>query len=104
VLYHDSDTASVHNDWFGDRPLLARLGGYWWNGDTWYRPRQVLSWASESYMRRAVRQPTTITAADLLDSSCKTALGEVRKVMQLDPDAPVPHEQWRHDLAFWAAR
>ena len=30
VLYHDSDAASVHNDWFGDRPLLVRLGGYWW--------------------------------------------------------------------------
>lgn len=104
VLYHDSDAASVYNDWFGDRPLLIRLGGYWWNGDTWYRPRQVVSWASESYLRRAVRQPTTITAADLIDSSGKTALGEVHTVMQLDSGVAVPREQWRHDLALWAAR
>ena len=104
VLYRDGDGASVHNDWFGDRPLLDRVGGYWWNGDTWYRPRQVISWASETYMRRPVRQPTTITADDLLDNSCKAALGEVGKIMQLDPDTAVTAEQWRHDLAVWALR
>lgn len=104
VLYRGRDAASVHSDWFGDRPLLVRVGGYWWNGETWYRPRQVINWASERFMRRAVRQPTTITAADLLDSSCKTALGEVHKILQFDPNAAVNSEQWRHDLALWAAR
>jgi len=104
ILYRKGDGASVQNDWFGDRPLLTRLGGYWWDGETWYRPRQVISWASEGYMRRPVRQPTTITASDLLDSSCKAALGELRKVLQLDPDTAVPADQWRHDLALWSAR
>ena len=56
---------------FSDRPLLTRVGGYWWDGDTWYRPRQVLSWATEGY----VRLPTNITTADLLDSSCEAAWG-----------------------------
>jgi len=50
---------------------LTRVGGYWWDGDTWYRPRQVLSWATEGY----VRLPTNITTADLLDSSCEAAWG-----------------------------
>jgi hypothetical protein len=104
LLYRARDAASVHSDWFGDRPLLTRVGGYWWNGNIWYRPRQVLSWASESYMRRPVRQPTTITAADLLDGSCKTALGEIHKILQFAPDSAVTKDQWRHDLALWAAR
>jgi hypothetical protein len=108
VLYRDDDAASVHADWFGERPLLQRLGGYWWDGDTWYRPRQVLSFATESYMRRKVEHPTTITANDLLDSSCKPVLGNLHKIMQLDLTAAtvlgVPDTQWRHDLALWAAR
>ena len=103
TLYRDEDAASVQNDWFGDRPLLVRAGGYWWDGDTWYRPRQVISWASESYVRRPVPLPTTITAADLLDSSCKAALGNLSKVARLAPAAAVTSQQWRHDLAMWAA-
>jgi hypothetical protein len=108
VLYADNDAASVHQDWFGpDRPLLLRRGGYWWDGNTWYRPRLVLNWASESYVRRPVQVATTITAADLLDSSCKSTLGELYKLLRLDPATvgnPVPAEQWKHDLALWAAR
>ena len=104
ILYRDADGPTVHNDWFGERPLLIRVGGYWWDGETWYRPRQVLSWASEGYMRRRVRLPTTITAADLLDGSCQAALGQLTRVARLAPDATaVPSQQWRHDLAMWAA-
>lgn len=104
TLYRDADAAGVQNDWFGERPLSVRAGGYWWDGDTWYRPRQVLSWASEDYMRRLVRLPTTITAADLLDSGCQAALGQLGRVARLGPDTPaVTSQQWRHDLAMWAA-
>lgn len=103
ALYRDDDAAIVQNDWFSDRPLLTRAGGYWWNGNTWYRPRQVLSWASEGYMRRPVRLPTIITAADLLDSSCHAELGQLGKVARLDSTtAAVTSQQWRHDLAMWA--
>lgn len=104
ILYRKNGTASVYQDWFEDRQLLARRGGYWWNGETWYRPSQVLNFASERYVHRAARQSIIITAADLLDSSCKTALGAVGKVMLLEPDTVVNDEQWRHDLALWAAR
>lgn len=103
TLYRDDDAAAVQNDWFGERPLLIRAGGYWWDGDTWYRPCQVLNWASEGYMRRPVRLPTTITAADLIDSSCQAALGQLCKVARLVPDATtVTSQQWHHDLAMWA--
>lgn len=104
TVYRDKDSASAYQEWFGDRALLSRLGGYWWDGTTWYRPRQVISYASESYMHRPVRQPTTITADDMLDGSCKAALGEVGKILQFKPEGPVPMQQWRHDLAVWALR
>lgn len=104
TVYRDHDAALVHNGWFSDRPLLTRAGGYWWDGDTWYRPRQVLSWASEGYMRRPVRLPTIITAADLIDSSCQAALGRLAKVARLDSNtAAITSQQWRHDLAMWAS-
>jgi hypothetical protein len=104
VLYQAGDEDSAYAQWFDDRPLLTRRGGYWWNGDTWYRPSQVVNFASERYMHRAVQQPTTITAADMLDSNCKIALGAAHKVLQLDTAFVVSNEQWRHDLALWAAR
>ncbi|MCK2245449.1 MULTISPECIES: AlpA family transcriptional regulator [unclassified Crossiella] len=102
AVYTGGGSASVHGDWFDERPVAVRSGGYWWDGTTWYRPQQVLSWASESYMRRPVAHPTTITAADMLDSSCKAELGEIRKVLNLELGTPATTEQWRHDFALWA--
>ncbi|MGW6442337.1 hypothetical protein [Lentzea sp. NPDC055074] len=103
TVYRASDAASAYQDWFGDRPLLLRAGGYWWDGQTWYRPRQVLSYASEEYMRRPVRQPTALTAADFLDPSAQADRGQVHQILHLEP-GPVPMQQWRHDLALWAQR
>lgn len=103
LLYRRGGETFAHHEWFQDRALLERAGGYWWDGATWYRPRQVLSWARERYVRRPVRQPTTITAEDMLDGSCKPALGELHKIAQFEP-AEMDREQWRHDLALWAAR
>ncbi|MEU6267496.1 helix-turn-helix transcriptional regulator [Saccharopolyspora shandongensis] len=104
LLYRDQHAASVHHEWFSDRRLfLTRAGGYWWDGHDWYRPRQVLDWSQEGYAYRSVRQPTTITAEDMLDSSCKPALGEIYKVAHFQPQE-LDAEQWRHDLALWSAR
>lgn len=103
TVYLDKDSATSYQEWWGDRALLTRLGGYWWNGTTWYRPKQVLSYASESFMRRPVRHATTITAADFLDSSSKATLGEVGKILTFEPGV-VPMQQWRHDLAVWSLR
>ncbi|MEU7480571.1 hypothetical protein AB0A63_31650 [Lentzea sp. NPDC042327] len=105
TVYRNEDGASAYQEWFRERALLTRLGGHWWDGTTWYRPRQVISYASEGYMRRKVRQATTITAEDLLDNSCKPDLGEVGKILHFDPDTgPIPMQQWRHDLAAWSVR
>lgn len=104
TLYRDGDGSSAYQEWFGDRALLSRLGGYWWDGQTWYRPRQVLDWATERYARRPVRQPMVITAADLLDGGGKATLGTVGKIVHFEPVPAVPAQQWRHDLAVWALR
>jgi hypothetical protein len=102
TLYRNSDTGSAYHDWFTQRPLLRRAGGYWWDGETWYRPERVINWASQTYMRRPVRLPTTITAEDLLDGSDDGTLGRVSKIVHFQPSNPVPAAQWHHDLAQWA--
>ncbi|MBE1580402.1 helix-turn-helix transcriptional regulator [Amycolatopsis roodepoortensis] len=102
LLYRDEAGSGAYDEWFGDKALMSRLGGYWWDGTTWYRPRQVLNWATETYMRRPVQRPTMITAADLLDDSCRPEQGTVAKIAQFTPGPPVPPQQWRHDLARWA--
>uniref|UniRef100_UPI003F496A21 helix-turn-helix transcriptional regulator n=1 Tax=Amycolatopsis sp. CA-293810 TaxID=3239926 RepID=UPI003F496A21 len=102
LLYRDEAGSGAYDEWFGDRALMTRLGGYWWDGTTWYRPRQVMNWATETYMRRPVQRPTVITAADLLDDSCRPERGTVSKIAQFTPSPPVPPQQWRHDLARWA--
>lgn len=104
TLYRDSDTSSAYHDWFTDRPLLLRAGGYWWDGETWYRPSRVFNLATETYIRRPVRVPTTITADDLLDSSDEDTPGKVGKVAHFQPGDPIPAAQWHDDLATWALR
>lgn len=119
LLYRDHDTTTAYSDWFRDKPLLSRVGGYWWNGTTWYRPLQIFDWASERFVRREVRLPTVITAADLLDGTSQAELGRPARIMQLGGEQsafefagyqlhstaqPAQAEQWRHDLAFWASR
>jgi hypothetical protein len=101
LLYRNGDLANVQSGWIHDRPLLVRWGGYWWDGTNWYRPPQVLSWATEQYVRRTVPQAATVTAGSILDSTCQAAQGELIKVNEFQPHA-VDAGQWRHDLALWA--
>ncbi len=122
LLYRDSDATTAYSEWFGEKPLLSRIGGYWWNGTTWYRPSQIIDWASERYVRREVHLPTVITAADLLDGTGRAELGRPARIMQLGGEQNplelagyqlraaaaqsqlAQAEQWRHDLALWTSR
>lgn len=103
LLYRDSDLASVHDQFWNDTPrlFLRRAGGYGWDGTTWYRPRQVIDWSHERYDLRPAAHPTSITAADLVDSTADPAHGQVHRVARFEPHT-VPDQQWRHDLARWA--
>lgn len=103
LLYHDRDTPSAYQTWWGDRPVLARSGGYWWDGATWYRPAQVVDLAAEGYARRRVTHPTTQTAANLLDSTSRASWGREYKIAGFEP-VTVDDQQWRNDLAYWATQ
>jgi predicted DNA-binding transcriptional regulator AlpA len=102
TLHHSrNEAAAYHQEWFDDRRLLTRMGGYWWDGQTWYRPRQVLSYVDESYIRRPVQNASTITAVDVLDASCDASVGQVANILQFEPGTVIA-QRWRHDLALWA--
>lgn len=105
TLYRDKDGPAAHDTWFSDARsmLLARKGGYWWDGTTWFRPRQVLSLASERYMHRPARAASTITAGDLLDNASTTTTALPSTVM-FDPEAAPSRHPWAQDLAEWASR
>lgn len=102
LLYRAEDVASAYDEWYGDRALLTRHGGYWWDGETWYRPRQVFDYATERYVRRPARSAVTISAADLLDATRDPGLGQVSALDQAGSELPaVTARQWGHDLALW---
>ncbi|MEU8138627.1 hypothetical protein [Streptodolium elevatio] len=103
MLYRDADASPSHMGWWSERPVLERCGGYWWDGDTWYRPPQVWNTANERHERRPATGATTVTASDTLDSYGGDAeRGLLLTVIDLDPDAERA-STWPDDLAMWAA-
>ena len=105
TLWRNDDAARVHDDmWLQDpAPLLYRVGGYWYDGATWYRPAQVWDLASEEYARRPVPMAVTVTAAELLKVPGDAARGTVAAVAEFSPDSG-GQGSWSDDLALWAAR
>lgn len=112
VLVNDDDASALHTDWSEvGGPLLFRAGGYWWDGDTWYRPSQVFDWASERFARRTVTSATTVTAAGILaDPAADPANASVLTIAELDrfgdlgrEFAPITVPSWPDHLALWAS-
>ena len=103
MLVHDNDASPMHSDLFNNTTLLWRQGGYWWDGERWYRPKQVWDNASEKYDERPVKSAVTVTAADLLDDDSDPGAGRIVKVANFKADAPPP-DNWGDDLALWAAK
>lgn len=103
VLYSDDAAPAVHTAYEAG-PLLFRAGGYWWDGETWYRPDQVVDLAGGDYYHRPVPGAATVTAASLLSAGDgNPARGTVLDVTAIDPDAPY-ERRWDDDLALWASR
>jgi hypothetical protein len=105
--FRDDDVWEMHSALYGPS-LLFRMGNYWWNGSTWYRPGRVWDPASEQYSARSVTAATTVTVADLLqdDSHAIAGDGQLRKVgdIDLEDTAGASRGQWREELARWASR
>ncbi|OEJ29919.1 hypothetical protein AS594_34245 [Streptomyces agglomeratus] len=100
LLMRDGDTSGLHTEWDGE-PLLFRAGGYWWNGEMWFRPGQVWDPVAQDYERRKARMAVTVTAADMLDGRADPARAYVGKVATFDPEAARP-DKWLDHLALWA--
>ncbi|MER6011574.1 hypothetical protein [Streptomyces bluensis] len=101
LLIRDGDQSDLHHEWkYGRSGFLHRRGGYWWNGERWHRPGQVWDAAFESYAPRPVDNPTTITAADLLDSASSPQNADIMKIASFAAQDPVPN--WNDHLALWA--
>lgn len=104
VLYRDHDASSVYMTLWGPA-LLFRSGGYWWDGESWYRPSQIFDRASGAYVRRAVPAAMTVHAADLLGAGGGSAdQAAVLAIEDVDVDEPRRPGRWRDALAAWAAR
>ncbi|MGW3425039.1 helix-turn-helix transcriptional regulator [Streptomyces phaeochromogenes] len=100
LLLHDQDTASMHTYWIG-APLLFRAGGYWWDGQDWYRPGQIWDPVTEDYAHLKSRATTTVHADDLLDGRAHPQNAHVHKVATFDPAAAAP-QNWADHLTLWA--
>ncbi|MEW2574540.1 hypothetical protein [Streptomyces sp. NPDC047070] len=100
LLLHDEDTASMHTYWTG-APLLFRAGGYWWDGQHWYRPGQIWDPVTEDYAHLKSRATATVHADDLLDGHGHPQNAHVHKVSTFDPDAAAP-QNWADHLTLWA--
>ncbi|MFJ8719505.1 helix-turn-helix transcriptional regulator [Streptomyces violaceus] len=100
LLLRDKDTASLHTYWTG-APLLFRAGGYWWDGQAWYRPGQIWDPVTEDYARHTARATATVHADDMLDGRAHPDRAHVHKVATFDPATAAP-DDWLDDLTRWA--
>lgn len=105
MLVRDSDAAIQHQTFAFEmrQALLFRSGGYWWDGQKWFRPAQIWDQAAERIVARAVPGATTVSAADVLGAGADASHGCILSVSEIDPDAPAPAE-WADHLALWVAQ
>lgn len=102
ILYRDDEAPGVHMVLRDDGPLLFRSGGYWWDGNTWYRPGQIWDTASETYYRRPVPAAATVNAAAMFsDESADPGRGSILDIADVNPEAPY-EGRWLDDLTLWA--
>lgn len=107
VLVRDGAAASLHAAWIGDEdgPLLFRAGGYWWDGEYWYRPLQVFDMAAGTFVHRRTAAAETVTAAHLLaGAAADPGRAALLTIDEITTDTPeLPPEQWLDHLALWAS-
>lgn len=105
MLYRDGDASSAYSAFsiYVKRSQLTRSGGYWWDGQTWFRPAQIWDWATEDYVPREVPGATTVTAAQILARGGNADRGRVLQIIDVDPDSRY-EGSWNDDLALWASR
>ncbi|MBC7301034.1 MAG: hypothetical protein H5T78_08770 [Nocardia sp.] len=105
VLVRNGDAGLLHEDWGGEA-LLFRHGGYWWDGQTWFRPAQLWDGAAQRFVHRTVPEATTVTADKALFTGLNVADlagGRILDVTEFDTGGGPP-TRWEPHLAAWAGR
>lgn len=103
VLYRDNDAIQAYGDYV-DGALLFRSGGYWWDGETWYRPQQVFDRPNRDYCRRSTPGASAVTADGILATAgTNPDRGTVADINAVALDASY-EGSWNDDLALWAER
>jgi hypothetical protein len=102
LVFRDEDISVMHMEFQRPSALLFRSGGYWWDGQTWFRPPQVWDRAAERYLRRAVPAAASVSAADLLQRTIPLGKQAPLGIEDLDLDAPMP-KRWIENLTLWAS-
>lgn len=104
LLYHSADATIMHTvqPRPGD-PLAFRAGGYWWDGDQWYRPLVILDRSTDQDVASPVSDAATVSAADYTATQPGDRLqGTLLDITEFTPRV-VSDKQWRHELAVWQA-
>ena len=106
LLVRDEDASDAHTDYTTTpQALLHRSGGYWWDGNAWFRPLQLWDPAAEEYVRRVVPAASTVTVADLDLTGVVPANGRVLSVQEIDAEQPPTMAslpgRWLDHLAVW---
>ena len=101
LLIDDDDLAGLHSYWRSHHEsLLHRHGGYWWDGECWYRPAQVWDSAYARHDRRPVDEATTLTAADVLRAGGTPENADILTITCFSVQDALPN--WVDHLALWA--
>lgn len=105
VLVRNGDAGLLHEDWGGEA-LLFRHGGYWWDGQTWFRPSQLWDGAAGRFVHRTVPDAATVTVDKALFTGLNVADlsgGQILDVTEFDTGGGPP-TRWVKHLAAWAGR
>lgn len=100
LLTRDAETADLHSQWAGPA-LLFRAGGYWWDGNTWYRPGQIWHPVHQRDEYRKASAPVTVTAAQFLNTSTYPDRAYITQIANFQAGAEPP-TAWLDHLALWA--
>lgn len=84
-------------------PLAYRAGGYWWDGQTWYRPHVTHDLSTHVLLPDPAPGALSVTAREYLSQHPSDArTGTAIDITIFSPQA-VHLDQWPRDLAYWAS-
>lgn len=102
-VYRDIDLSSLHS-WFMELGAVCfDFGGYWYDGESWFRPPQLFDSAREEYARAEVPQARTRMTAEVSPRVVPTP-DEVGLVDLARLPVQIAADDWAIHLALWRGK